>query len=154
MEQLKTFCPPGGKVFDEYGGTLTTAIGCLRSVRTWVVVESDKYCFQLSIVRLFNLYKVLYGIRVFDTNNPPERLPSLLLTKSLGKADVGEEDESGDEYDMTDLGTGTDEDDVGHAGSLSEKPALQTSSTPSSQMYRAATRSRTLSSPRLSHSQS
>ena len=59
---MVTFSPTGGNTFDGFGGTLTTAIACLRTGRGCVVVESDKACFDLAVQRLYGIYKELYGV--------------------------------------------------------------------------------------------
>ena len=47
------FNPDGGNTFDGFGGTLTTAITCLKTGRPRVVCEPDKRCFDLTVLRLF-----------------------------------------------------------------------------------------------------
>lgn len=51
-EVIETFCSPTGTVLDVFGGALTTAISCISSRRPCVVLEQDRYCFDLALRRL------------------------------------------------------------------------------------------------------
>lgn len=56
-EIIETFCAPKGTVLDVFGGALTTAISCVSSRRRCVVLEEDRYCFDLAIRRLEKIYR-------------------------------------------------------------------------------------------------
>lgn len=51
-EEIVTYCPEGGLVYDPYGGTLSTAIAAIRMRRNCVVVECQTECFNLAMERL------------------------------------------------------------------------------------------------------
>ena len=61
IEILRSFCLNGGHVFDGFGGTLTTAIACIRTGRGCVVMEKDEKCFRLALRRLYNVFVNIYG---------------------------------------------------------------------------------------------
>lgn len=81
---MTTFCPGAGNTFDAYGGTLITALACLKTERPSVVVEKDKKCFGLAVQRLFVAYEELYGFRVYNTSDPPKRLTKSELDRFGG----------------------------------------------------------------------
>ena len=60
MELMITFAPTAENTFDGFGGTLTTALACLRTGRLCVVVEQDKHCFDLAVERLYQTYCEIY----------------------------------------------------------------------------------------------
>ena len=51
-ELVDLFTPQGGTVCDRYGGTLTTAIACIRTGRKCYTTEKNKECFEAAIIRL------------------------------------------------------------------------------------------------------
>ena len=114
MELMVTFCPTGGNTFDGFGGTLTTAIACLKTGRPCVVVESDKHCFDLAVQRLYTVYVNVYS-SPSETPAAKQQLPpssSRPLTTTINQTskdktldDQGSQESrelSGDEYERCD----------------------------------------------------
>lgn len=108
MEIMRTYCPMGGHVFDGFGGTLKTALACLKTGRSCVVVEKDKHCFEIAVERLHEVYLELYTDKDGEVLRFETRLSQTELEqRRIGRSGtcVESTNGSGDEYDQEDIDT-------------------------------------------------
>lgn len=101
-EIFKTYAPPAGNTLDGFGGTLTTALVCLKSGRPCVVVEKDKYCFDLAVQRLFQAAFDLYGSRLCMQSITSKRLTEAQLDRICVRVQTENDiNKNGNDYDVT-----------------------------------------------------
>ena len=110
MDIFITFNPTAGRTFDGFGGTLTTAIACLNKGRPCVVVEKDPHCFNLAVIRLYNICRTLYGDGILDDSTTQRRLDEAELGPDRHGVHAHDDNsDSGDEYPDEDIDDGSDE---------------------------------------------